>query len=241
MPKHLRLYLLEALGLGIFMVSACFFTVLLYSPHSPVYALLPDAFVKLVLMGMAMGSTALGIFYSPVGKYTGAQINPAVTLTMLRLGRMGIRDSVAYIIFQFAGGTLAVWLMTRVLGKALTDPPVSYAVTIPANGNTGAAFLAETIIAFVMMSMVLWTSASEKLAPYTRIFAGCLVCLNVITTGPISGFGMNPARTFASALPSGNFTDYWLYLFVPIGSMLLAAQVFLWFHPAQKQVPSQVS
>jgi aquaporin Z len=230
MLENIKIYLLEALGLAIFMVSACFFTVLLEYPHSPVHKALVNPFTRLVLMGIAMGSTALGIFYSPVGKFSGAHINPAVTITFFRLGKISLKDTIGYIVFQYIGGVLAVWLMVLILGDSLTQAPVSYVVTIPANGNVQAACIAEFIIAFLMMSMVLWTSANPKLAPFTRIFAGCLVCLNVLTTGPISGFGMNPARTFASALPSGNFTAYWLYLFVPIISMLLASQLFVWLN-----------
>jgi aquaporin Z len=224
---NLKLYLLEATGLGIFMISACGFTVLLEYPASPVHQLIPDGFIRLILMGIAMGTTAVGIFYSPIGKFSGAHINPAVSITFYRLGRLSQTDLVWYIVFQCLGGILAVYIMAFIFGKLVTDPPVNYAVTVPANGNIKAAFIAEFIIAFVMMTMVLWTSSLPKLAPYTRIFSGCLVCMNVITTGPISGFGMNPARTLASAVPSGNFTAFWLYIFVPIGAMLLATEAFL--------------
>ena len=78
-----------------------------------------------------------------------------------------------------------------------------------------------------MMIMVLFTSAGEKSKKYTRIIAGCLVCLNVIFAGPVSGFGMNPARSFASAFPAHTYTAFWIYLFMPFAGMLTAAELYV--------------
>ena len=61
------------------------------------------------------------------------------------------------------------------------------------------------------------------------MIAACLVCVYVIVAGPVSGFGMNPARSFASALPANNWTAFWIYLLVPIIAMLSAAELFLFY------------
>src|SRR5881392_4459975 len=79
---------MEAAGLGIFMVSASVFTILLYHPASPALQVLPEEFPGRVFMGLAMGLTAVGIIYSPWGRQSGAHLNPAVTLTFLRLGKL---------------------------------------------------------------------------------------------------------------------------------------------------------
>src|SRR5262245_25288441 len=89
--------------LGLFMISACAFTVLLEHPASPVCAALPDAFLRRALMGLAMGTTAVAIIYSPWGKRSGAHINPATTLTFLRLGKVRAVDAVGYVAAQFSG------------------------------------------------------------------------------------------------------------------------------------------
>jgi len=83
--KNWKHYLQEALGLGIFMISACFFSAMLFSEKSSWYRAIPSFMVRNILMGLAMGITALFIFYSPITAPSGAQINPAVTLTFLRL------------------------------------------------------------------------------------------------------------------------------------------------------------
>jgi len=222
--KH---YLQEALGLAIFMVSACFFSAMLFSAKSPWYHLIHSEMLKNVLMGMMMGLTALFIFYSPFTAPSGSQINPAVTITFLRLGKMCRYDALFFILFQIIGGTVAVYGMQSFMGTMLTDPPVNSAVTVPGEPEPWWALATEFIIAFITMGMVLFSSKHDKLKRYTRIFSGILVCCWVIFAGPVSGFGMNPARSFASALPSGIWTSFWLYLFIPFAGMLIAAEFFL--------------
>jgi aquaporin Z len=178
-------------------------------------------------MGVLMGSTALFIFYSPWTAPSGSHINPAVTLTFLRLDKMCRYDALFFAIFQIAGGTAAVFIMQLLAGNILTAPPVNSAVTVPGKNGIGWASITELLIAFITMSMVLFTSHHDKLKKYTRVFAACLVCVWVIIAGPVSGFGMNPARSFASAFPANTWTAFWIYLFIPFAGMLSAAELFL--------------
>lgn len=217
----------EALGLGIFMVSACFFSAMLFSPQSSWYHFFSNDNSRNILMGLLMGATALLIFYSPFTAPSGSQINPAVTITFWRLNKMCRWDALFYILFQFIGGTLAVFAMQLLMGKILTAAPICSAVTVPGKYGLWPAMFTELIIAFATMAMVLFTSNNHHLKKYTRIIAACLVCCWVIVAGPVSGFGMNPARTFASALPAHLWTAYWLYLIIPIAGMLVAAELFL--------------
>jgi aquaporin Z len=223
--KNWMLYMCEALGLAIFMISACFFGAMLEGKTSWHQAI-PMAQIRLVITGILMGSTALIIFCSPFTSPSGSQINPAVTLCFLRLKKISKWDAIFYIISQIIGGTLAVYIMAFFIGNDLTAAPVNYAVTVPGK-SVSAAFAVEFIIGFIMMSMVLFTSSNHRLKKFTRIFSGCFVCLYVIIAGPISGFGMNPARSLASAIPSHIWTAFWIYAFVPIISMLSATEVFL--------------
>lgn len=232
--RNKRFYLQEALGLGIFMVSACFFSALLESPLSSIHAAIPDSVVRHDILGILMGLTALFIFYSPWTAPSGSHINPAVTLTFLHLGRVCRWDALFYIIFQVIGGVSAVWFMGMAMGPVLTSTPVSYAVTVPGTSGLWAALLTEFIIGFLMMSMVLHTGNNKRWSHYTRIIAACLVCLNVILAAPISGFGMNPARSFASALPAGIWTAWWIYLLAPVTSMLAAAECYKYFKKLKK-------
>jgi len=222
-----RLYLMEALGLAIFMVSACFWGAMLEASYSPLHMALPNPLVRLLIMGVGMGLTAGFIFYSPYTSPSGSHINPAVTITFLRLGRINGNDAFFYIVFQFLGGTLAVLMMRMLMSRTLIDAPVNSLVTVPGYAGTPAAAFTEFCIAFCMMSMILFTTESELLKNYTRIIASLLVCVYVIIAGPVSGFGMNPARTLASALPAHIYTALWVYMLMPFAGMLGAAEMFL--------------
>jgi len=220
-------YLQEALGLAIFMVSACFFSALFLGNEGSLHYTFPDDDVRNIVNGILMGSTALFIFYSPFTAPSGSHINPAVTITFLRLNKMCRYDAMFYILFQFTGGMLAVHVMAALLGKSLTAAPVSYAVTVPGKFGIVPAAITEYIIALITMTMVLFTSNNDNLKKYTRLFSGCLVCSWVFFAGPISGFGINPARSFSSAFPAHIYTAFWIYLFVPFAGMLSAAEIFL--------------
>ncbi len=235
--KHYKWYFMEAFGLAIFMVSACFFTAMLEHPAAPWHNISFNSHSRLVIIALAMGLTALFIFYSPITAPSGAYINPAVTLVHLRLGNISKQDAIFYIIFQVIGGTLAVYAMAWVMGSWLTQAPVNYVVTVPGkNVPPIKAAFCELFISFIMITMVLNTSASEGLKKFTKIFAAFLVCLNIIIAGPISGFGMNPARSFASALPAHIWANFWIYLLCPIIGMLGAAELFLFMQKANSSV-----
>ena len=217
---------MEAAGLAIFMVSACVFGALLWHPDSPGSRLMADGIGRRSLMGLAMGLTFLAIVYSPWGKQSGAHLNPSVTLTFLRLGKVQPWDALFYILAQFAGGVAGVLLAAAALGSALRHPSVRYVVTVPGHPGVAVAFAAEVAIAFVMMTTVLVVS-NGPLARWTGLFAGALVVGYITFEAPLSGMSLNPARTLGSALPAMTWTALWLYFIAPPLGMLAAAEVFV--------------
>jgi len=223
--QHWPEYLMEAAGLGLFMVSACLFGALLEHPGSPVHQALPDAAARRVLGGLAMGLTAAGIIYSPWGQRSGAHLNPSVTLTFLRLGKVKAPDAAFYMAAQATGGVLGVVVAGAVLGRAIADPAVNWAATVPGPPGVAAAFGAEALISFGLMLTVLVMSSSRH-ARLTGVAAAILVATWISVESPVSGMSMNPARTVASALPSGVWTSAWVYFVAPPLGMLGAAAAF---------------
>jgi aquaporin Z len=226
--KHWPEYLIEAACLGLFMVSACSFTVLLQHPGSAIRRRLPSAFVRRILTGAAMGATAIALIYSPWGKQSGAHFNPSVTLTFFRLGKIEPWDACFYVVAQFIGGTLGVLFSGLIWGHAIAEQHVRYAATLPGSRGTGVAFVAEMVISFVMMIMILNISNSARIAQFTGVVAGALVATYVTLESPLSGMSMSPARSFASAAPGGLWNSLWIYFTAPPLGMMLAAQVYLW-------------
>jgi aquaporin Z len=225
--EHWPEYLMEAAELGIFMFSACGFGVLLEHPDSPVRQMLADPFVRRMLMGLAMGLTAITIVYSPWGKQSGAHFNPAFTLTFFRLGKVARHDAVFYVIAQFIGGITGVLIAAALFGRLLANPAVNYVVTLPGASGVAVAFMAEVVITFILMAVVLLVSNNQRVASFTGLFAGTLVAMYITFEAPFSGMSMNPARTFGSAFPAQVWTALWIYFSAPLLGMLAAAQVYI--------------
>lgn len=223
--SHWPEYLMEAWGLGTFMVTAGIAVILMESPDSPLHTLIQDADVRRAIIGLAMGLTAVGIIYSPWGKQSGAHINPAVTLTFLRLGKIAKWDALFYILAQFMGSTLGVLLVLALFGTAFSLPPVAYIETVPGPAGALTAFGAEWLISLGLMLTVL-IFMNARLARFTGLAAGVLVALFITLEAPLSGMSMNPARTFASAAPSGNWTAAWVYFTAPFLGMLAAVEIY---------------
>lgn len=209
------------------MVSACAFGTLLEHPSSSVREAIPDGFARRVFMGCAMGLTAVGLIFSPWGKRSGAHMNPATTLTFFRLGKVKPWDAFFYVVAQFIGGLAGVLVCAALFGQLLAHRSVGYVATLPGAHGAGIAFLAEVVMTFVLMSVILRASNTPRLGRYTGIFAGALVAVYIIFEAPISGMSLNPARTLGSALPAQVWTSLWIYFIAPPLGMLAAAEWYV--------------
>jgi aquaporin Z len=225
--KHWPEYLMETACLGLFMVSACSFTVIFQHPTSILRQAIPSSFARRALTGIAMGLTAIALIYSPWGRQSGAHLNPSTTLTFFRLGKIEPWDAAFYFLAQFLGGALGVVLSSLIWGEAITHEKVRYAATLPGMNGTGVAFMAELAISFLMMTMVLNVSNSPRFAHFTGVLAGALVATYITLESPLSGMSMNPARSFASALPGRIWHSLWIYFTAPPIGMLLAGEVYV--------------
>jgi aquaporin Z len=212
---HWPEYLMEAAALGMFMVSACVFGVLL--EHVAGLA-------SRVLAGIAMGLTAVAIISSSWGQRSGAHMNPAVTLTFLCLGKIAAWDALFYVIAQFTGGVAGVLLSAGFLGRALAR--VQFVATIPGPGGPWVAFAAEFAISFLLISVVLNIANSSRFTRYTPWAAGFLVATFISVESPLSGMSMNPARTVGSAFSSGIWASLWVYFLAPVLAMVSAGQLY---------------
>jgi len=236
LPQHWREYVIEAAALGIFMVSAATFASLLYHPQSPIGSRIANEWLRRGLMGLAMGSTAVAIIYSRWGQRSGAHMNPAVTLTYFRLGKVARVDFIGYATAQFAGAVIGMSVAAALFGPIVSHPSVNYVTTMPGARGAAAAFIAETAMTFALMLTVLTVSNAPRVARFTGVCAGLLVWMYITFEAPLSGMSMNPARTFGSALLAGKFGGLWIYFTAPPLGMLLAAQVFTHRYGVQRVV-----
>src|SRR5437868_2823841 len=122
--RNWRIYAIDGSLLGLFMISACTYGALLQHPSSPLRHAIESNTIRRGLGGLAMGLTAIALIYSPWGKRSGAQMNPAMTLSFLRLGRIKLLDAAGYIAAQFIGSLIGVMIMSAFLRPWLADPAV---------------------------------------------------------------------------------------------------------------------
>jgi aquaporin Z len=226
LKNHWPEYLIEAAGLGFFMISACSFAVLFFHPSSAINRTITSPLAQRTLLGLMMGLTAITIIYSPWGKRSGAHINPATTLAFLRLGKIPVWDAVLYTFAQFVGGVAGVLISVLLLGDLISDSSVNYVTTTPGPHGSFVAFLAEVFISFLLMTAILFASNDPRTARWTGVIAGLMVATYISIESPISGMSMNPARTFGSAFGARSWTAIWLYFTAPPLGMLMAAEVY---------------
>jgi aquaporin Z len=152
-----------------------------------------------------------------------------VTVAFWSMGEFERKNVIPYISAQILGGvlaSLALYLLLRENFVLVSD--VSYlGATLP-SGSASQSFGFEFILTFILM-IVICSSAVHGKA--TKDFAGLAIGLTVglesMFAGPITGASMNPARSIAPALVSGNFEHLWLYIVATILGAVCAALVFL--------------
>lgn len=227
LKEHWPEYLIEAGALGVFMVSACLFTILLQHPASPVRQAIQSELLRRLLTGMAMGLTLISIVYSPWGKRSGAHMNPALTLTFFRLGKLAGWDAIYYSVAQFVGGICGILVTLVLLDTLVSHPSVNYAATLPGPQGKWVALAAEGIISFLLMSVILRISNTRRIARFTGLCAGTLVALYITLESPLSGMSMNPARSFGSAAPAALWSMLWIYFIAPPLGMAAAAEIYV--------------
>ncbi len=226
--RHWPEYLMEAMLFGTFLASACVFGALYEFPNSPVRQAITSGLARRLLMGASMGLTVILLIYSPWGKQSGAHINPAVTLTFFRLGKVKFWDALFYIAAQIVGATLAVLLVALLFGRAVAEPALRYLVTLPDKEGAWPALFAEFAIALAMMSLVLYFSNHHRFDRYTGVLAGMLVAIYISIEAPFSMMGMHLVRAMSVLLSTMTLTGVVIYLTVPPAGMLTAAELYLW-------------
>jgi aquaporin Z len=225
--SHWPEYLMEAGEIASYMFLVCAIATLLLHPASPLH-FIQSGFVRRVVMGLLVGSAAVGIILTPWGKQSGGHFNPAITLTFYRLGKLSLWDALFYVGAQFVGAAGGVGMASYALQGAPGTLSVRYAVTSPGGFGNFGAFFGELAISFVLMTTILFASNRRRLARYTPYLVGALYATFITFESPLSGTSMNPARTFGSAFFARYWHAYWLYLIAPTLGMFAGAEVFVW-------------
>ena len=173
-------------------------------------------------VGIALSfGLALMVMIAAVGHISGAHFNPAVTIAFVLTRHLTWRDALYYVGGQLLGALLATLTLRLILGDLAglgTTTPSGSAVQ-----SFGLEVLLTAVLMFVIISVATDMQSARQIA---AIAIGSSVALGALWGGPISGASMNPARSLAPALISGNLNDLWIYLLAPVIGAAIGALLY---------------
>ena len=186
----------------------------------PMEHLIPDNSIRLLITGLVFAGSGSLVAISPLGKLSGAHINPSVSLAFWAQGKMHQHDIGGYIIGQFLGAIIGAVLLVAVWGGYTAS--VDNGMTLPGTGYPmWYVFLAEVVMTFVLVLSIFIFVSSHRLMRWTPLMTWFLVATMVWLGAPISGTSLNPARSFGPALVTWFWQDQWLYCIAPpLGAMV---------------------
>jgi aquaporin Z len=206
-------------------------------------AAFPSVGIGLLGVSLAFGLTVLGCAYG-FGHVSGCHLNPAVTIGLCTGRRFAWKDAPGYIGAQLVGGIVAAGLLV-VLLKGRPEGYDAAVSGLAANGfgdhspghyDLGAAFLAELILTFIFLTVILGATASRAVAGFAGIPIGLTLTLVHLIGIPITNLSVNPARSTGPALFVGGWAmeQLWLFWVAPISGAVLAGLLGAWLHEDEK-------
>jgi aquaporin Z len=199
-----------------------------FGPSSPVAAHVPSHSLRLLITGLLFAGSGSLVALSPIGRLSGAHINPAVTIAFWTQRKVHPHDLVGYIVAQVAGAFVACWLLRWAWGSTATA--LSLGATEPGHGlDAVEAAGVEAAMTAALVLMILLFTSSPRTARWTPLGNWVLVAVLVWQGAPYTGTSLNPARSLAPAVVAPELAHLWVYLVGPVVGALAAAGVFAGF------------
>lgn len=225
---HWAEYAAEALGTGLLVFVGLSAVVFNFGKGLPMEQWFPDASLRRLLTGLLFSGTGSLIAISPLGKLSGAHINPSVSLAFWLQGKMHHQDFVGYVLAQCLGAIAGAFLLVMVWGSYAIS--VNNGMTLPGkNYALGMVFIAEVSMTFLLVLPILGFVSHPRLLRWTPLMTWIVVAVMVWLESPISGTSLNPARSLGPAFVSGRWTDQWLYVVAPPLGATIAVVAFRFF------------
>ncbi len=221
---HPKMYGSELAGTAALVLAGLSVVIALNGAGAPLAGAIAAPGLRRLVTGFLFGTVGLLISVSPVGKISGAHINPAVTLAFWLEGKIAWRDALGYAAAQLAGGIAGA---VPLLAWGSPGGGIDYGATLPAQGAALWAPLAgEIACTFLLVTIIFACAAHRRTQPLTPFTMPPLFAILVWLEGPLSGTSTNPARSLGPALlaPS-TWTAQWIYILGPCLGAALAVAV----------------
>lgn len=215
-----KLFLSEFVGTALLVAVGVSIVILDFGTGSLIPTLLPNAGLRRVVTGFLFGATGAAIAVSPVGRISGAHINPVVTLAFWSKGKMRSSHALGYILAQLGGGVLGALAL---LSWGKMGASIHFGATLPgAHYTESQATLGEAITTLALIAGLFAFVGHRRLRSYTPMLFPFLYAVMVYLEAPISGTSTNPARSLGPSLVSGVWRAWWVYWVGPLVGTALA-------------------
>ncbi len=210
----------EFVGTALLVCVGLSIIIVMFGSGSPMPIAIPSLDARHLITGFLFGSTGALIALSPVGRISGAHINPAVTLGFRLMRKLDSRVALGYVLAQLAGGIVGA---LPLLAWGAMGRSVAYGATSPGPGySIQAALLGEVATTFSMVTLLTVFLAFRRIRPFTPALFPPLYAIMVYLEAAVSGTSTNPARSLGPAIVSGQWHGWWVYWVGPLVGMVLA-------------------
>ena len=188
-----RIFRAELIGTALLVLVGLSVVILMFGEGSPIPTVLASEGWRLLITGFLFGTTGALIALSPIGKESGAHINPIVTLAFRLMGKLDSRTSLGYVLAQLSGAILG---SLPLLAWGAMGRSVEFGATVPGeNYGVGIVLLGEVITTFAMVTLLCVFLAFHRIRAFTPALFPFLYAVTVYAESPISGTSTNPARS----------------------------------------------
>ncbi|CAG9559961.1 unnamed protein product [Danaus chrysippus] len=217
---HFKFIVSEFTSTMLLLFLGCMTTIPLdgFDIHPPMYSAI--GFGMVVLFNIAT-----------FGHISGAHMNPSVTLSALLWGSMSLPLGIAYIIAQCFGAIVGYGLLVVVSHVNLIQECICMTTPHP-NQAVYQAIIIEIILSLALgfINCSVWDPVNKEKVDAIPLKFGFTIAAFSLAGGPLTGASMNPARSLAPALWTGNWSMHWIYWVGPLIGGALAPIIYklLW-------------
>lgn len=228
----------ELLGTALLLLGGLSAICLDFGPHSSIAAHVPSHSWRLLITGLLFAGSGSLVAISPLGRRSGAHLNPAVTLGFWLRGNVHPHDLLGYTVSQLGGAVVGTVAVEALWGQ--TARVLEFGATVPGYGLTGIQTAGvETLMTAALVLAILMMVSHPASARWTPLVVWIVVAALVWQGAPYSGTSLNPARSFGPAIFGHQLGVYWIYVAGPLAGAVLAAGLH-WVLPGDRPVTGKL-
>ena len=221
---HLAEWAAELVGTAILLLGGLSAVCLDFGSNSPVAPVLPSVSARLLLTGVLFAGSGVLVTLSPIGRRSGAHLNPAVTLAFWLTGHVHPHDLVGYVGAQLAGAIIGASVVA--FAWSSTASSVHLGLTQPGSGVSEAAAAAiEAAMTCLLVVTILVFVSTPATMRWTPAAVWVVVSVLVWQGASLTGTSLNPARSTGPAVVVGDVHALWVYVAGPLLGTSLAVAV----------------